>query len=1132
MDAAVAYFQEALETCTDQLDFRISILSNLGNALVSRYNSRGHSQELDAAISYHEEAVTICPMDHPDRAGCLNNLGNALRYRFTGSGDMLDLDACTAHFRNGVSLSPIGTPLRAYLLTNLSNALWVAFQRNGELPVLDEAILHGREALQLQPPGHPWRGRTLTALGNALCSRAKVVGSHEDLQESITSFSEAVGILQCTHTMRFAALSNLSSALSDRFGKARDTQDLRYAIELQQEALALCKPGHSSRDTALNNFATLLLTRFGMEGDMGDLNGAIGHLLHSLELSPGVLPEQSATLNNLGGALHTRFFKAGDTHDLNTAIECHQKALRLRTGNHPDRTSSLNNLGGALQSRFAHTGDMADLNAAIEYHQEGWALDSAKPTGNVERSGNLLNLACALWTRYRDEGNPSDLDTSATYLQDALRLLPPEHSIRFYCLSHLGDVHQTKFGRDGKISELDQAVAFYEKALDLCPPGHLERALSLNNLAFALQNRAQHYKNLSDATRAVGYHREALELRPLGDPERATSLSNLAIALRNRFDITSEPEDLRDAVLLARQAVELYPYHHPRRSDVVNTVAMTMLHEYWKLSDESSDDATIKDIIRYLQEAAEAPASPVIDRLHACCNWVDVSDLLDYTPTLLTGCTTLLDLLDLSASRAQSLETRHSQLSSDSVLRRATDLIHDAASYAIKESQNETAAMFLERGRSILLTQLGRFRTALDDVQAADQELAIRFTKLSLQLDKAIVGGESLSSGQQTFEDNISRCRRLTTEWNDTVKEIRALEGLDSFLRPTPFDKLQHAADYGPVIMINVSRIQSDALIITKDKPPHLVPLPEAPLSFVERLHQDLSNATKQSVMNDRTIIQTLREVWRTIVSPITQELQSTLGIPKHSRVWWCPSGVVSRFPLHAAGPYRPKEANFLDTYISSYTPTLEALIRARHAPPPTSLAHQMLVVGQPNTPGQTPLEMVKTEVELLRERFPTATFLNDKEGTHDAVLAAIGTHSWVHLSCHGHINHSRPFRSHFSLHDSPLYLLDLVQQGLPNAQFAMLSACHSAANAQGTPDEALHLAAALQFAGFKSVVGTLWAMADCDGPTVTKEIYEQMNKGGDWDCTMAARALHRTVKSLRLSKGIPTIHAHDEYDK
>ncbi|KAF8258229.1 hypothetical protein EI94DRAFT_1177686, partial [Lactarius quietus] len=52
-----------------------------------------------------------------------------------------------------------------------------------------------------------------------------------------------------------------------------------------------------------------------------------------------------------------------------------------------------------------------------------------------------------------------------------------------------------------------------------------------------------------------------------------------------------------------------------------------------------------------------------------------------------------------------------------------------------------------------------------------------------------------------------------------------------------------------------------------------------------------------------------------------------------------------------------------------------------------------------------------------------------------------------------------------------------------PDCRFAFLSACHTAEVTEGSMmDEVLHLAAAVQYCGFRSVVGTMWAMVDEDG--------------------------------------------------
>jgi CHAT domain-containing protein len=79
----------------------------------------------------------------------------------------------------------------------------------------------------------------------------------------------------------------------------------------------------------------------------------------------------------------------------------------------------------------------------------------------------------------------------------------------------------------------------------------------------------------------------------------------------------------------------------------------------------------------------------------------------------------------------------------------------------------------------------------------------------------------------------------------------------------------------------------------------------------------------------------------------------------------------------------------------------------------------------------------------------------------------------------------------------------------------AFLSACHTAAiNVDNTPDEAIHLAAALQFCGFRSVVGTLWEMADVDAPDVAEDMFREPASAGDF--RDAAVALNHATRDMR----------------
>ena len=67
----------------------------------------------------------------------------------------------------------------------------------------------------------------------------------------------------------------------------------------------------------------------------------------------------------------------------------------------------------------------------------------------------------------------------------------------------------------------------------------------------------------------------------------------------------------------------------------------------------------------------------------------------------------------------------------------------------------------------------------------------------------------------------------------------------------------------------------------------------------------------------------------------------------------------------------------------------------------------------------------------------------------------------------------------------------------LHNARFTYLSACHTTVDNEASPDEVVHLAAAMQFAGFRSVIGTMWAVDDGHANEITSRFYRCMLTSG-----------------------------------
>src|SRR5438876_787401 len=81
-------------------------------------------------------------------------------------------------------------------------------------------------------------------------------------------------------------------------------------------------------------------------------------------------------------------------------------------------------------------------------------------------------------------------------------------------------------------------------------------------------------------------------------------------------------------------------------------------------------------------------------------------------------------------------------------------------------------------------------------------------------------------------------------------------------------------------------------------------------------------------------------------------------------RVWWCPTGILSILPIHAAGYHKPSDETFrtvLDRVVSSYTSTIKALKYSRDRPT-SSIGSSALVAAMPTTPQHAALPMAEDE--------------------------------------------------------------------------------------------------------------------------------------------------------------------------
>ncbi|MFJ6723777.1 CHAT domain-containing protein [Streptomyces sp. NPDC091281] len=440
-----------------------------------------------------------------------------------------------------------------------------------------------------------------------------------------------------------------------------------------------------------------------------------------------------------------------------------------------------------------------------------------------------------------------------------------------------------------------------------------------------------------------------------------------------------------------------------------------------------------------------------------------------------------------------------------------------------------------------------------------------------------------MDGGQQWSTYGVDRRIALTRRWDELVEEVRQLgrdqqvPHLADFLLPPSAASLTAAAREGAVVVLNLSEDRSDALLLVDDSvrslplalltPVEVATRATAYLNCLRALEQAGWNLQRTMVpfsrgdrrrrvfariakarrslsdardAAEREIAGLTAWLWDAIAQPVLDDLghrgPAVPGAPL-PRLWWCPTGLLALLPLHAAGHHSGEEGDeyrtVLDRVVSSYTPTVRALIAARDRPRLPDAADRtdppgMLFVA-PEPDGLPSLPAHEADQDSLRSAFGhRLTSLRGEEATVEAVLAALSGHPRAHFSSHAAQRLDSPGDGGIALRNGVLTVHNLVEERF-TGEFAFLSACQTAVGGTDLADEAITLAAALHFAGFRHVIGTLWSVQDSAASVITRDFYTADAPGtrvggpgageasaSGFDPADAARRLHRAVRGMR----------------
>ena len=612
------------------------------------------------------------------------------------------------------------------------------------------------------------------------------------------------------------------------------------------------------------------------------------------------------------------------------------------------------------------------------------------------------------------------------------------------------------------------------------------------------------------------------------------SSSEFGQILFEAFKHTKNINHLNESIHTYRQLLSRRPPKLLRLLTITGLLLSLLTRSDISPGHRMQDLQEMVELSQFLNDGSQWLGLP--HRFNNACLWALLARATQH-PSTSTAYETALSLMQDIAPFSPTLQLQHATLTTFPAPSHEMPLAY--ASYQVERGQLDQAIETLERGRALLWSEMRHLRTSIDQLLDADPELGNKFAALNRDLEeltKSIPPGlnlniDDLRAGDQ-FGSLFWRQRGLLKERDKLILQIRALPGFDRFLTFPLFDTLRSAASSGPVIIVNHSEPRSDILILLHNASPSLVPTPTDFYVRANALKDKLFGSRVKYGLDsseyDQTLASVLAELYELVGKPVIDRLRQ-LQVPDQSRVWWCPTSVFCSLPLHAMGPIPSDDGErryFLDLFICSYTPSLSALIHSRNrdSSPRSSDRPSVLLVAQTDPS----LPTVGGEIQVVRSLDTGVTSLLSEAATPAAVLDGFHHHRFVHFACHGTLEANKPFEAGFELHEMKrLTLLEIVRAELPTAEFAFLSACHTAEVTEGSIiDEGLHLAAAMQYSGFRSVVGTMWAMADVDGRDLAENFYKALFSNsrryqGTPYHERSAKALQLAVKKLRKKRWI-----------
>lgn len=821
------------------------------------------------------------------------------------------------------------------------------------------------------------------------------------------------------------------------------------------------------------------------------------------ELAP-VSAGLASTLNGLG-------ITAAKRGDLDAAENFFGRSLSIYQMLDPE--------GGGAAGAWHHLAMVAhirgDLAAAEERFRRALAL--REKLGGSDLAYSFESLAILAQER-------GDLTVAEELLLRSLAIKQkdmPESLDVAHALHNLGRLAAMRGNLETADDYTLRALAIREKVA----PGSLDVAVTLEALGMRAQNRG-------NLTAAEDYLRRALAIYQAVIPEAP----EVARTLANLGDVMRERGDLATAELQIKRALEMVEKLAPGSIDLAETLDLLAGVHFQSQNWKEAESLTHRALAIYGKTFPEG--SKYMMSLHRLGRILQRTNRQEKAAAAFENAVALFE-----SQRARSGE------SSDVRSLFATQyrgLYHDYLAAQVGLGRLAEAFHSLERGRARGFLQLLAERD-LTFASHLPEGLARDRRSLAAQYDQIQAGLAQLSPGQddEKIKQLQEQLRGLRARQAALINEIRKSSPRFASLQyPEPFDlaQAQAALDPGTVLLsYSLGEDRSYLFVVEASAGPdsglsvftlpvgekdvrekvevfrNLLQNPGASLEALrtqgQRLYQDLVEPAERQIRHaERLLISpdgplhslsfaALIRQNRYLIDwkPIYTVLSATVWaeIKGRRRELLKPEEVLVAAlgdPVYSHLPVEPR-----DTTEALQTADVRAVIRQRKL----SLA---------------PLESTRDEVLGISATFPKTRLFLGPEATEEKAKAIAPQAQILHFACHGLLDERFPLNSGLALTfpDHPiegqdnglLQAWEIFEQVRLDADLVTLSACDSGLGQEMGGEGLVGLVRAFQFAGARSVLASLWSVADDSTALLMKRFYTYLRQGQTKDEALRAAQL------------------------